>query len=371
MLCVRTACGRQIPDDALFCPYCGKKQTSTPRRTGKKGRAPNGSGTVIKRGNTYTIIYRHVVHGRLVSRTKGGFATQREARAYLPTLAAPSSQASQVYTLSKLWEMLQNTRKWQEISPQKRGHYATAYKRLEELHDRDVAGIRFFEMQDIVEDLPGAFYPKRDAKTVLQKLFDLAVINEIVPPAKAQLVGYLELPSKPLTAQDARTPEEMRLIWEDWNAGHPISGYALIMAYAGLRTGELTAIDKSAVDLSARRIVGGIKTSAGRNREIPIASAILPVLEVLLPAARYGLCQYSLDTLYSEFALMVQRTGIRQLRPYCQRHTCYTRLMEVQPEIPRAVINSIIGHSNGAIGDTYGHISLQAKLEAVDSMQMT
>ena len=226
-------------------------------------------------------------------------------------------------------------------------------------------------MQNLVEDLPGAFYPKRDAKTVLQKLFDLAVINEIIPPSKAQLVGYLELPSKPLTAQDARTPEEMRMIWEDWHAGHPIAGYALIMAYAGLRTGELTAIDKSAVDLSARRIVGGIKTSAGRNREIPIASAILPVLEALLPSARYGLCQYSLDGFYSEFAQMVQRTGIRQLRPYCQRHTCYTRLLEVQPEIPRAVVNSIIGHSNGALGDTYGHISLQTNLEAIDSMQMT
>lgn len=370
MLCIRTACGREIPDDATWCPYCGKKQSSGPRQAGKKGRAPNGSGTVIKRGNTYTIIYRHVVHGRLISRTKGGFATQREARAYLPTLAAPSSAASQVYTLSKLWEMLHDTRKWQEISPQKRGHYATAYKRLSELHDRDIADIRFFELQAAVEDMPGAFYPKRDAKTVLQKLYDLAVIHEIVSPAKAQLVGYLELPSKPLTAQDARTPEEMRRIWRDWEAGHAIAGYALIMAYAGLRTGELTSIDAGAVDLARRSITGGIKTAAGRNREIPVAQAIVPVLQALLPAARYGLCQYSLDAFYSEFAQMVQRTGIRPLRPYCQRHTCYTRLLEVRPEIPKAVINAIIGHSNGKLVDTYGHIGLQVKLDAIDAMQM-
>lgn len=337
MICSRTACGRDIPDDALFCPYCGKKQAATQRPSGKKGRAPNGSGTVIKRGNTYTIIYRHVVHGRLVSRTKGGFATQR---------------------------------KWLEISPQKRGHYATAYKRLAELHDRDVSGIRFWEMQAIVEELPGAFYPKRDAKTVLQKLFDLAVVNEYIPPSKAQLVGYLELPSKPLTGQDARTPEEMHLIWQDWQAGNDIAGYMLVMAYAGLRTGELTAIDAKAVDLSARCIIGGIKTDAGRNREIPIAKEVAPVLASLLPKAKVGLCAYGLDKLYAEYAEMVRRTGIRQLRPYCQRHTCYTRLLEVKPEIPRAVINSIIGHSNGKLGDTYGHISLQTKLAAVDAMQM-
>lgn len=370
MRCNRTACGRDIPDDALFCPYCGKKQAVTQRPAGKKGRAPNGSGTVIKRGSTYTILYRHVVEGRLVCRSKGGFATQREARAYLPTLAAPSSKQSQIVTISRLWEMLQTQRKWLEISPQKRGHYATAYKRLAELHDRDVASIRFWEMQAIVEELPGAFYPKRDAKTVLQKLFDLAVKNEYIPPSKAQLVGYLELPSKPLTAQDARTPEEMRLIWQDWQAGNDIAGYMLIMAYAGLRTGELVSIDAGAVDLDARCIVGGIKTEAGRNREIPIAKDIAPVMASLLPKARIGLCGYGLDRLYADYAEMVRRTGIRHLRPYCQRHTCYTRLLEIRPEIPRAIINSIIGHSNGKLGDTYGHISLQSKLAAVDSMQM-
>lgn len=370
MICSRTACGRDIPDDAVYCPYCGKKQTVIQRPASKRGRGPNGSGTVIKRGSTYTIIYRHVVHGRLISRTKGGFATQREARAYLPTLAAPSSQASQAITIAKLWEMLQTQRKWLEISPQKRGHYATAYKRLAALHDRDVSTIRFAEMQTLVEELPGAFYPKRDAKTVLQKLFDLAVINEYIPPSKAQLVSYLELPSKPLTSQDARTTDEMRLIWQDWQAGQDIAGYMLLMAYAGLRTGELTSIDADAVDLDARRMVGGIKTEAGKNREIPIAKDIVPVLASLLPKAKVGLCSYGLDKLYPEYAEMIRRTGIRQLRPYCQRHTCYTRLLEVRPEIPRAVINSIIGHSNGKLGDTYGHISLQTKLDAVDAMRM-
>lgn len=370
MLCIRRACGREMPDDAIYCPYCGKKQITTERSAEKKRHMPNGSGTVIKRGSTYTIIYRHVENGRMIQRTKGGFATKADARAYLPTLAAPSSAASQVYTIANLWEMLQTQRKWLEISPQKRGHYITAYNRLTELHDRDISSIRFWEMQAIVEDLPGAFYPKRDAKTVLQKLFDLAVINEVIPPSKAQLVGYLELPSKPLTSQDARTPDEMRLIWQDWQAGNDIAGYALIMAYAGLRTGELTAIDAGAVDLTARRIVGGIKTAAGRNREIPLAKDIVPVLTALLPFAKVGLCKYGLDNFYSDFAQMVQRTGIRQLRPYCQRHTCYTRLVEIKPEIPQAVINAIIGHSNGKLGDTYGHISLQAKLDAVDAMRM-
>ena len=365
MLCSRTACGREIPDDAIYCPYCGKKQAAAPIKRTK--HAPNGSGTVIKSGSGYKLIYRHVVDGRMVTRTKAGFPSKAAAREYLPTLKGQRA-APDVYTVAQLWAMLQKTGAWQAISPDKRGHYETAYKRLAELHSRDVAGIRFWEMQAIVEDLPGAFYPKRDAKTVLQKIFDLAVKNEVVPPSKADLVRYLELPSKPLTAQDARTPEEMRLIWQDWRAGHPAAGYALIMAYCGLRTGELTAISADAVDLDARHIVGGIKTAAGRDREIPIARDVAPVLADLLPAARVGLCAYDLSRFYGEFSELIRRTGIRPLRPYCQRHTCYTRLCE--SGAPQPVINAIIGHSNGKLGDTYGHISLQAKLDAVDAMKI-
>ena len=365
MLCSRTACGREIPDDAIYCPYCGKKQAAAPIKRTK--HAPNGSGTVIKSGSGYKLIYRHVVDGRMVTRTKAGFPSKAAAREYLPTLKGQRA-APDVYTVAQLWAMLQKTGAWQAISPDKRGHYETAYKRLAELHNRDVAGIRFWEMQAIVEDLPGAFYPKRDAKTVLQKIFDLAVKNEVVPPGKADLVRYLELPSKPLTAQDARTPEEMRLIWQDWRAGHPAAGYALIMAYCGLRTGELTAISADTVDMAQRRICGGIKTAAGRGREIPIARDIAPVVASLLPSARVGLCAYDLGKFYGEFSELVRRTGIRPLRPYCQRHTCYTRLCE--SGAPQPVINAIIGHSNGKLGDTYGHISLQAKLDAVDAMRI-
>lgn len=94
---------------------------------------------------------------------------------------------------------------------------------------------------------------------------------------------------------------------------------------------------------------------------------------VLCPLFAQGISQqltYGIEKLYSEYGKMIERTGIRQLRPYCQRHTCYTRLLEIKPEIPQAVINAIVGHSNGKLADTYGHISLAAKLAAVDAMQM-
>ena len=92
------------------------------------------------------------------------------------------------------------------------------------------------------------------------------------------------------------------------------------------------------------------------------------------PPARYGLVAYDENDYYANWKLMCQRTGIRSLGSYCQRHTCYTRLHELVPAVSDVVINSIMGHSNAKtakLADSYGHISLSTKLDAVNRLQMT
>ena len=32
MLCKMKRCGKEIPDDAIFCPYCGKAQKKDPKK---------------------------------------------------------------------------------------------------------------------------------------------------------------------------------------------------------------------------------------------------------------------------------------------------------------------------------------------------
>lgn len=369
MLCVK--CKAEIEDDSIYCRFCGKKQVFTAGQKKHTRTVPNGCGTVRKRGNTYTAIYRIVRRGVVVtSRTKGGFATKAAAREYIPTLKG-QDDAAPVYTVNQIWDRLQVSQKWLKISKDKRSHYATAYKRLAPIHDRDVSSLRYFELQNLIDGFTGAFYPKRDAKTVLQKIVDLAVLQEAVPPTKADIIRCLELPSKPLTAQDARTPDEIKAMWDDWkNSKDLISAYALIMAYTGMRTGELFAQDVGRVDLEKQVIVGGIKTDAGIDREIPIADSIVPVVRAVLPSVRYGLVAYDENTYYAEWARMIARTGIRPLGSYCQRHTCQTRLEELVPAVSKAVINSIMGHSNGKVDDAYTHIGLAAKLAAVNRLKL-
>lgn len=370
MLC--TKCKQEIPDISVYCMFCGKKQVAT-ARVAKKSHNPNGTGTVFKRGRTWSARVRVKRNGVIVSeRTKGGFATRADAMNYLPQLRQQEHGGAKSYTVSQMFDLVKQSRKWQEITPDKRSHYLTAYKRLEPLYERDVSTLHYSELQNLLDGIEGAFYPKRDAKTILQKIVDMAVLEKVCPPDSSNMIRCLELPSKPPTAKDARTPDEMQAMWDDWNTTHDlITGYALIMAYTGMRTGELFAQDVSKVDLAGQVIVGGIKTAAGKGREIPIADRIVPVVQAVLPQARYGLVAYDENDYYANWKIMCQRTGIRQLGSYCQRHTCYTRLHELVPAVSDVVINSIVGHSNAKnakLADSYGHVSLAVKLEAVNRL---
>ena len=82
MTCKR--CGSETPENALYCPFCGKPINDTPR----KGRRGNGQGNAYKRGKTWTgrrpgdnYIDEDGVQHR-IRPTQGGFATKKEALAW-------------------------------------------------------------------------------------------------------------------------------------------------------------------------------------------------------------------------------------------------------------------------------------------------
>jgi len=104
MNCINKKCGAELPDDAIYCLYCGRKQIHEP----KQKLRGNGEGTVFKRGDTWTaevvIGWKKDKDGvrHRVRRTKGGFRTKKEALEYVPALKkTPSKKA---VTLSALYD---------------------------------------------------------------------------------------------------------------------------------------------------------------------------------------------------------------------------------------------------------------------------
>ena len=72
------------------------------------------------------------------------------------------------------------------------------------------------------------------------------------------------------------TQEELQILWQNTDSfGVRI---ALILCYTGLRSLELLEIKTADVNLQKKFMRGEMKTSAGRNRVIPIADKILPFI---------------------------------------------------------------------------------------------
>ena len=122
-------CGSETPQNALYCPFCGRRVNYTPK-TKKRG---NGQGTAFKRGSTWTAqvtSYTFVNEkGKLAKKykTKGGFKTKKEALEFLPALRDLAKEEAGT-TLSDYWAFYQ-AKSLPQLSASKQTSYKIAWKK--------------------------------------------------------------------------------------------------------------------------------------------------------------------------------------------------------------------------------------------------
>ncbi len=329
---------------------------------GKKQRG-NGTGSVYKLPNGK---YRAVVvdtNKKRVQRTKSGFKTKREALEYLPKLReAPNIEKIK---FNKLYEMWKNTH-FLTIGKSKQQSYNTAYKRCSSLYFKNVDEIKLDDMQKVVDNCPGAYYPKQDIKVLLNNVLRYGVMNEY---CKVNYAEYIKLPPLEKSKKTAFTDEEIKNIWAVYNNGNTFSGYILIMIYTGMRYGEISTIRKENIHIAERYMMGGIKTDAGKDRQILISEKIAPIVERFYNICDKKLLEMSEEDFYNRFKAALNEAKTRPLTPHCCRHTFATLMAkaEVQPSI----IKEAAGHANYSTTLGYTHIPLKTKLEAVNKIGLT
>lgn len=360
MLCPRTACKREIPDDSVFCCYCGKK--IGPVQSGERTRRGNKTGSIYKRGNTYMVDLRVYQKSDVVARKqKGGFKSKKEAAAYIERYLGGGIE-QKTMTISEAWELLKQTKKFQSLSKNKQSQYKTAYKRIEKLYFRNIGGIAFSELQAVVDAAPGDYYPHRDVKILLGKLYDVAVTNEALDIGQDK-TALIELPPQPESERDAFTADEVKKMWEAYNKGDKMAAFALILCYTGMRPGELLQVELENVDLKTQKIIGGIKSAAGINREIPIATAIVPVVEKVMQTATHGLADSCREHFYDDWKS--ESWGIRpHMTAHSGRHTLATAMEKAGVSV--MVRKKILGHKIDDVTERYTHIDFATKLAAVE-----
>lgn len=293
-------CSKQISDKAISCPNCGypiqrEPQKISRRRKPTRMRLPNGFGRITEiKGRNLRRPFRAMVSdgkdetghpiGRLLQ-PQAYFATYNEAYKALVEYHKNPYDYENDLTMSELYE------KWFEfyekkLSKSRKDQISASWKYCEELiGKRSVQAIRTPEIRRLFDDAyklknGEKVYPsdntKAHMKYTLSMMLDYAVEYGYTDRNYARDIktGYgSDTAEKPHIIY---TKEEMKILWE--NEGNITVDMILVQCFMGWRPGELCDITLSNIDMTNWTIIGGSKTSAGKERTAVIHECIRPII---------------------------------------------------------------------------------------------
>lgn len=361
MDCIK--CSAPLPERALYCPACGKKQTATERKNRKRA---NGEGSVHRyRGGwrAQIVVGYKVVGGvsRPVRPSKAGFPTKRAALEYLETLRAEPTR--QIPTLQALWEEYKIAA-YTKLSASRQEKYRIAWPRLEAIQYTRIDLLTTADLQEVINAKALTYYPARDMRDLLSILFQMAMANKFV---EVNLADYIVLPDLNEKSREPFTLDELIKLWADYESNW-WTGYILLMCYTGMMPGELLAAKKDAVNLDKHEIVGaGLKTAERKKRPIVLADELIPVMRSLMehtPGEK--LIRINKDNFYEVYYETLARAGTRRLTPYSCRHTAGTLLTDAN--VRPALVQAVMRHASYASTQRYVHESADAARTAVNAL---
>ena len=350
-------CSRVLPEDAIFCCYCGVKQEIV-RKSRKRS---NGTGSVFRHRGAWSIEY--TVGWELSSddisrkrHRKTGFRTSKEAEDALAAIRAGSpdefSHSAEkriiVKTVSDLWESYQASELLQRGKSTQDAYQIAWRKRIKgTIGDRPIDEVGLDDLNAIVAEC--TYDPAKDVRDLMSILFQRAIVDRQTTVNPAPMMTLPLQSSKEVVPW---LPAEVSSLWTAWGSGERIAGYCLAMIYSGMMTGELLRCKEDMIHWDDQQIVGcGLKTKKRKEMPIHFPHIIEPILRELCAtkSGKRGNEGYILDVservFYTRFRAMKQALGIREeVVPYSSRHSTGTELalMGADP----AIIIDIMRHKN-------------------------
>lgn len=135
---------------------------------------------------------------------------------------------------------------------------------------------------------------------------------------------------------------------------------------AGLRRGEILRQRWEDVDFTRRLLyVSHSKTPEGEAREIPFTNRLFSLLSELRQESGliFTYKGKPIHKIKTAWKAAIRRAGIRYIQFHYLRHTFNTRLLELG--VTREVRMALLGHTFGDTHESYEHVELPLKREAI------
>lgn len=254
---------------------------------GKYRRLENGFGSVVKLSGNRRRPYAArlsasgTANGQNTPRAIGYYETWQQAYDALAEYNKLASGDMRNMTFKDVFDMLmrRKTEPPHPISKSRQIGMTSAIKRCSALYDTPISLIRLPELQRIMDATCADVGPGTCStlKNVLHQMWTLADEYDLV---RKNYASFLQI-KQPMVFEhsEAFTRAEVDKMWI--NSDDDSVARILIMIYSGFRIAEYKTM---MIDTEQRIFQGGSKTTAGKNRIVPMHSRIVPLVERLVSA---------------------------------------------------------------------------------------
>ena len=223
-------------------------------------------------------------------------------------------------------------------------------------------------MQDIMDSKPG-YATRSNIKNLCNQLSAYAVDNDIILKNYAANLdpGQTDAPQNP---HKVIPVDIMRKLVRYTN--QELADVFAVMLYTGARIDEVLQIKSANVHLDEQYMIGGNKTGAGKERTIPIADHIVPIIKRRLMDGGKNLFSYHTGKRISYDALRYHLVKFNSenetdVQSHDCRHTFVTAMDKLG--VKKALYQKIVGHKGTDVTDSvYTHYSVEEMLEAVNKL---
>lgn len=319
------------------------KVTDTKRRKPYRVRVTVGSIYDLEEGKT-----------RKGAKTLGYFATRAQAeKALADYFSDPYDINTKQMTFAELYKLWSDHHFERLRSDSAVRAIEVAYRYCWYLYDKPIRSIKLIDIEKCIRDasaialrgknkgevLPASANTKKKIKSILNLMFEFAAARDLVVKNYAKMYQL-----SPRIAEEIKenkkevtvfTDEELIMLWDAVDK-YEFVDMVLVSIYSGWRPKELAILKVQDVDLDKQTMIGGLKTDAGRNRKVPIHSAIYPLVkaryeEAVLMESEYLFNDFNsltgsnlnYDKYYDRFQSIMNELGMYH-RPHETRHTFIT-----------------------------------------------
>lgn len=302
-----------------------------------------------------------------IRRTRGGFATKKEAIAFCPALLNGGyEKKNEAPRLNEYWDIYSKN-DMLLLSRNKQSAYKTAWKKLESIQYVRMDCFTVDLLRKAVAEKCKTYDTAKDCKSLLSNLFELAAADQF---ANRDLPSFIILPEKKETERIPFSKEEQAKIWKAYDDGDLRACIPLLMIYTGMMPGEAMNLRVENIDLVSSTITNvGLKTKVRKATPIVFGECLVPVIEDLIAHAQptgYIWKKVEKDW-YDAYYSLLSDIGCRRLTPYSCRHTTATALAVTENIAPQT-IRKIMRWSTARMLDRYSHPTTSDALEAVNRL---